>query len=260
MKKTYLILILFLVVIIGGIYLFTKKDNNKTMIETSQTTEVTQNALVKIIPISHATAVINWGDKNIYTAPVGGAEAFMGQPPADIILLTDIHSDHLDDETLEKVLGWAVLVTPQAVRDKLPKALANKVQVMKNSETKTFDEFTVTAIPMYNIPESATAPHTKGRGNGYVVEKDGFRVYIAGDTSGIPEMRVLEDIDITLIPMNLPYTMSVEEAADAVLAFKPKQVWPYHYRGPDGLSDVVRFKTLVNQSDPNIEVILAKWY
>ncbi|KKU02605.1 MAG: hypothetical protein UX06_C0054G0009 [Candidatus Giovannonibacteria bacterium GW2011_GWA2_45_21] len=73
-------------------------------------------------------------------------------------------------------------------------------------------------------------------------------------------MRALKDIDIALIPMNLPYTMDVEEASRAVLAFAPKQVYPYHYRGPDGLSDIQKFKELVESGNPNIEVILLNWY
>ncbi|MFZ2621430.1 MAG: MBL fold metallo-hydrolase [Minisyncoccia bacterium] len=254
MKKLYIIILVSLV-IIGGIYMLIKKDKTVT-----QTTQTTQNGPVKIIPISHATAVINWGDKNIYTDSVGGAEVFTDQASPDIILLTDIHGDHLNVDTLIKVLGRAILITPQAVKDLLPADLALKAQVMKNGETKTFGGFTITAIPMYNLPESKDAFHTKGRGNGYVVEKDGFQVYIAGDTSGTLEMRALKNIDIALVPMNLPYTMSVEEAANAVLEFKPKQVWPYHYRGPGGLSDVQHFKDLINAGDPNIEVILGKWY
>jgi L-ascorbate metabolism protein UlaG (beta-lactamase superfamily) len=215
---------------------------------------------MNIQPISHATFVLTWDGTVFYNDPTGGAEAFAGQPPADIVFVTDIHGDHLSSETLEAVIGGATLVVPQAVKDELPENLASRARVLANDETTNEKGFTIRAIPMYNLPESADSRHTKGRGNGYVIEKNGFRVYIAGDTAGIPEMRSLKDIDIAFAPMNLPYTMSVEEAADAVLDFKPKQVYPYHYRGQDGLADVDRFKELVNAGDPNIEVILAKWY
>jgi L-ascorbate metabolism protein UlaG (beta-lactamase superfamily) len=113
---------------------------------------------------------------------------------------------------------------------------------------------------MYNLPESDDAYHTKGRGNGYVLDKNGTRVYVAGDTQGIPEMRALQNIDIAFVPMNLPFTMDVEEAADAVLEFKPKRVYPYHFRGREGLSDVNRFKELVNAGSEDIEVVLLDWY
>lgn len=216
--------------------------------------------LVKIIPIEHASAVIAWDGDTLYTDPLGGAEAFAGQPAPDIILLTDIHGDHLSTSTLEAITGDATIIAPQAVADMLPGSLAPRVIVMHNGETIEEQGFRIKALPMYNIPESESAFHTKGRGNGYAIEKDGYRVYIAGDTAGTPEMRALTNIDVALVPMNLPYTMSVEEAADAVLAFKPKIVYPYHYRGPGGLADVEHFKQLVEAADPTIKVVLAKWY
>jgi len=133
--------------------------------------------------------------------------------------------------------------------------------VLANDEFTAEQELKIQAVPMYNLPDADNKDrHVKGRGNGYIIAGVDFRVYVAGDTAGTPEMRALTDIDIALVPMNLPYTMGVEEAADAVLAFKPRQVYPYHYRGPDGLADVGTFKQLVNAGDPNIEVILAEWY
>jgi L-ascorbate metabolism protein UlaG (beta-lactamase superfamily) len=113
---------------------------------------------------------------------------------------------------------------------------------------------------MYNLPESPTSKHTKGRGNGYILNIGGKLIYISGDTQGIPEMRSLKNIDIAFICMNLPYTMDIKEAADAVLEFKPIIVYPYHYRGKDGLSDVNAFKSLVEAGNKNIEVRLRNWY
>jgi L-ascorbate metabolism protein UlaG (beta-lactamase superfamily) len=102
--------------------------------------------------------------------------------------------------------------------------------------------------------------HTKGRGNGYILNIGGKNIYISGDTQAIPEMRSLKNIDVAFVCMNLPYTMDVKEAANGVLAFKPKIVYPYHYRGKGGLSDVNEFKSLVNAGDPAIEVRLRNWY
>lgn len=241
-----------LIIIVLGTYLAFNK-NNKTSMELKNTPQV--------VPISHATAVIKFGDMAIYTDPVGEVKAFEGQPKADIILITDIHGDHFDVPTLSTVTSRnTTLIVPQAVMDKLPEELASKAKVLKNDEVVEEKGFTITAIPMYNLPESKDAFHPKGRGNGYVVEKYGHRVYVAGDTSGTVEMRALKNIDIALIPMNLPYTMGVDEAADAVLAFKPKEVIPYHYKGQDGLSDIEKFKILINVSDPNILVTLLDWY
>ena len=112
---------------------------------------------------------------------------------------------------------------------------------------------------MYNLTEERKNFHTKGRGNGYVVTLGGKRVYVSGDTEDIPEMRALKDIDAAFVCMNLPYTMDVDHAADAVLAFKPKIVYPYHYRGKEGMSDVEKFKTLVSK-EKAVEVRLLKWY
>ncbi len=97
------------------------------------------------------------------------------------------------------------------------------------------------------------------RGNGYIITLGKKRLYFSGDTEDIPEMRALQYIDMAFVCMNLPYTMTVESAASAVLEFKPKQVYPYHYRGTEGLSDVVKFKELVSKN-PDIEVIQLDWY
>lgn len=217
---------------------------------------------IHIDPIEHATAVITWGDTVFYLDPLGGAEAFAGKPAPHIVLVTDIHGDHLSADTLVSVIGEATLIVPQAVKDELPDELAGRAQVLGNGERIEARGFTIEAVPMYNLPDADNSNfHTKGRGNGYVIETKGAeRLYIAGDTAGTPEMRAMRDIDVALVPMNLPYTMSVEEAADAVLAFKPKTVIPYHYRGPGGLADVARFKELLAAGNPDIEVQLLNWY
>lgn len=223
--------------------------------------ETPESSGIDIKPISHATAVISWNDTNIYLDPVGGAAAFEGQKNPDLIFITDIHQDHLDMNTLKGFdLTDVQIVVPKAVQEELPDTLSSKLEVMNNGETIKLHGFSIKAIPMYNLRKEAKEFHTKGRGNGYVIEKDGKRLYIAGDTEDIPEMRNLKNIDIALIPMNLPYTMPVEAAADAVIEFAPKKVYPYHYRGQNGMSDVQKFKQLVDEANKDIEVVLAEWY
>src|ERR1700733_7293766 len=108
---------------------------------------------------------------------------------------------------------------------------------------------------MYNLPKpSGQVPHEKGRGNGYIVTLGGKRIYIAGDTEGTPEMKALKNIDVAFVCMNLPYTMTPEEAADAVRAFHPAIVYPYHYQG----SDTAAFKKALDGS--GIDVRLLDWY
>jgi len=237
-----------------------KKDGNK-----STTTVVSENIedapQLKIHPIEHATAVVEWGDITVYVDPVGGAAAFKGQRRADLILITDIHGDHLSVETLEEISnGEAKIITPRSVAEKLPKEFTPLIDILNNGETKERFGILVEAIPMYNLREEALSFHTKGRGNGYIINLGQQRLYFSGDTEDIPEMRALKNIDKAFICMNLPYTMTVESAADAVLEFKPKQVYPYHFWGRPDVSDVKQFKALVNASDPEIEVVQLDWY
>lgn len=152
------------------------------------------------------------------------------------------------------------MVAPQAVANELPEIYKKQLVVLANGDSTTQAGIPIKAVPMYNLPESADAMHTKGRGNGYVLQMGDKKVYLAGDTEDIPEMRTLKNIDVAFVPMNLPYTMRVEQAADAVLAFQPKIVYPYHYRGKEGLSDVAQFKKLVNNKNKQIEVRLKDWY
>ena len=264
-----IIFTLALVAIVGGIIYFVTqskdvapKTDNPVVQESSNSNVLEAKVeAVGVIPIEHATMVVTFGDVVVYVDPIGGAQAFSGKPPATIVLVTDIHGDHFSTTTLTEVVGGqTTLIVPQAVKDKLPEALAAKALVMANNDMINVGNIIIAAVPMYNLPEAADSPHAKGRGNGYLVTGNDTRVYIAGDTGPIPEMKALTDIDIAFIPMNLPYTMSVEDAAKAVLAFAPKKVIPYHYRQPDGLADVQKFKSLIEAGNTEINVELLDWY
>lgn len=220
-----------------------------------------QEEPIKIIPIEHATAVIEWKDLTIYVDPVGGAERFKEQKSPDLILVTDEHGDHFNLETIEGLNTEAAkIIMPQAVAYQMPDQFTPQIDVLNNGDIKERFGITVKAIPMYNLRKEAQKFHQRGRGNGYVLTLGEKRLYFSGDTEDIPEMRTLKDIDIAFVCMNLPYTMTVERAADAVLEFKPKKVYPYHYRGRPEVSDVTKFKNLVQKADANIEVVLLDWY
>jgi len=221
----------------------------------------TSKGQLKIQPLNHATLALTWNGKTIYADPYGGAKTFEGIAAPDLILITDIHGDHFDPATLDVLdLSHVILVVPQAVADKMSDKLKSKAVVINNGQTISKLGVSIMAIPMYNLPEAADAKHTKGRGNGYVLTIGGKTVYLSGDTAGIPEMRALKNIDVAFVCMNLPYTMDVPEAASAVLDFKPKIVYPYHYRGAGGFSDVEAFKKTVNASNASIDVRLRDWY
>lgn len=216
---------------------------------------------IKVTPIRHGTLILETDTNVIYIDPTGGVEAFVGQKPPTIVLITDIHGDHLSNKTLEALkLNNVPVITPKAVSDKIPSTIISNPKVLNNGETITINDITIEAIPMYNLREEALKYHTKGRGNGYVLNIKDERIYISGDTEDIPEMRNLINIDKAFVCMNLPYTMTIESAASAVLDFKPKQVYPYHYRGTEGLSDINKFKDLVNKGDKFINVVFLDWY
>jgi L-ascorbate metabolism protein UlaG (beta-lactamase superfamily) len=225
----------------------------------SQDTLKADKGDISVLPVEHASFALKWNGKTIFVDPTKGGDAWKEFGKPDLILVTDIHGDHLDPKTLTAVrTSEAVVIVPAAVADKMGPEKGS-AKVLANGEKAKVGDIEVEAIPMYNLTEERKNFHTKGRGNGYVVAMGGKRIYISGDTEDIPEMRALKDIDAAFVCMNLPYTMTVDRAADAVLAFKPKIVYPYHYRGKEGMSDVDKFKTLVSK-DKSIEVRQLKWY
>jgi L-ascorbate metabolism protein UlaG (beta-lactamase superfamily) len=216
---------------------------------------------IDIQPLVHASMVITWNKQVIYVDPYGGGKLYEGLAAPDLVLITDIHPDHLNIETLDAIdVSKAKIIAPQAVIDKLPEAYKSKAVLLANNQDRKEGEITIHALAMYNLPEAADAMHTKGRGNGYVLEMGGKRIYISGDTEDIAEMRALKNIDVAFVCMNLPYTMDVEQAASAVLEFQPKVVYAFHYRGKDGFADTEKFKKLVNEKNKKIEVRLLNWY
>ncbi len=207
---------------------------------------------VKITPLYHASTLIEAGGKVIYLDPAKPAN-FAGQPKADLVLITDIHGDHMDPASLTAISkpGTEILAAPAVV------STITTAKPIANGESKKWQDWTIEAIPAYNLtrgPAPGKLFHDKGRGNGYVLTYGGVRFYFSGDTEGVPEMRALKNIDVAFVCMNLPYTMPPEEAADAVKAFHPKVVIPYHYRG----SDLAIFQKKLEGT--GIEVRLIDWY
>lgn len=249
----------------GGVYYATQSGvaPSNAPAEITNTNDDTAMTTIAptLLPVEHASFVLNWDSKVIYNDPVGLPEQYTVHGEPDLIVITHSHGDHLDIPLLETVAVGVPIVAPQEVYEQLPASLQAQVTVMANGETATVEDIMFTAIPMYNITEERTNFHVKGVGNAYVMEYGNFKLYNSSDTEATPEFLEQVGMDIVLVPMNLPFTMSVEQAAEAVLAIAPKQVYPYHYRGQGGVfSDVEAFKAQVEAANPEIEVVLAEWY
>ena len=210
---------------------------------------------VAIHPVDHASFALETPAGVILVDPVGGAEAYADLPAPDLILITHEHGDHYDQPTLDGLPEVPLIANP-AVAGMLPEAMAARTTVMENGDTGEALGWAIEAIPAYNITEDRLQNHPEGRDNGYVLTIGGQRFLIAGDTEDTPELRALEDIHVAFLPMNLPYTMSVEQAADAVAAFAPDIVYPYHHRG----SDIEAFTRLVEEGGSGAQVVVAPWY
>jgi L-ascorbate metabolism protein UlaG (beta-lactamase superfamily) len=149
-----------------------------------------------------------------------------------VILITHEHHDHLD-------LGALASIRTEKTEVVLTGTCAQQVEggiVMRNGDVHRIREMAIEAMPAYNLVhkrENGQPFHPKGAGNGYVMAFGDTRLYVAGDTENIPEMKKLQGIDCAFLPMNLPYTMTPEMVADAALAFRPKILYPYHYGDTD---------------------------
>ncbi len=201
----------------------------------------TETGDLRITFIGHGTLMFGYRDKIVHVDPVGREGDYTKLPKADIVLITHEHGDHLDP----KALG---MIRKDQTKILLTKACAEKVPggtIAKNGDTLTVLGLKIEAVPAYNIvhkrPDGQPF-HPKGSGNGYVINFDKTRVYVAGDTENIPEMALLKKIDIAFLPMNLPYTMTPEMVAEAAKVFEPRILYPYHY----------------GQTDPNALVALMK--
>jgi L-ascorbate metabolism protein UlaG (beta-lactamase superfamily) len=181
---------------------------------------------LKITCIGHGTLMFTFGGKVIHVDPVSSAADYANLPKADLILITHEHGDHLDAKAIQAVSTAQTVV---AVNIGSAKAQP-QATVIRNGETKTIAGFKIEAVPAYNLEKSF---HPKGNGNGYIITFSDKRVYVAGDTENIPEMKGLMDVEVAFLPMNLPFTMTPEMVADAARAFRPKILYPYHYGSTD---------------------------
>ncbi|HUF62841.1 MAG TPA: MBL fold metallo-hydrolase, partial [Verrucomicrobiales bacterium] len=205
--------------------------------------------------VQHASFVLRWRDLILYNDPVGGAAPYAGLPPAGLILVGHQHGDHFNTATLDAVRAAdAALVVPPDVFDRLTAAQRETAIVLANGEETEILGLHIAAVPAYNDR------HPQGRDNGYVLTIANRRIYISGDTGPTPEMLALQEIDLAFLCMNVPFTMTVDQAAEALLAFRPRLVYPYHYRNQDGgFANLGRLRSLLGEGS-GVQVKEGDWY
>jgi L-ascorbate metabolism protein UlaG (beta-lactamase superfamily) len=200
--------------------------------------------------VGHASLVFSHGGKTIHVDPFGKLADYATLPKADLVLITHAHGDHLDPAALAAIRrpDTQVVIAPDC-DGKVEGAIT-----LQNGERKTLAGIEIAAVPAYNLVHTrpdGTPYHPKGRGNGYVLTFGDTRVYVAGDTENVPEMKALGQIAVAFLPMNLPYTMTPEMVADAARAFRPRILYPYHF----GETDTARLLALM-KDEKGIEVRL----
>jgi len=198
--------------------------------------------------LGHGTLMFTFEGLTIHVDPYGEVADYSELPQADLILITHEHFDHMDPAALAAVrrADTDVVLTEAAARQ------TSGGIVMHNGDRRSVRGLVIEAAPAYNVVhtrENGQPFHPYGSGNGYIVTFGDKRVYVAGDTENVREIKRLRDIDVAFLPMNLPYTMSPEMVADVARTIQPKILYPYHF----GDTDTGRLVQLL-QGEPDIEV------
>ena len=187
---------------------------------------------LKITFVGHGTLIFTFNGRVIHVDPYGRLADYSKLPKADIILITHEHSDHFDAQVIEML--WTdktTLILTETCAKKVTDGI-----IMKNGDVQTVQGLKIEAVPAYNIVHTrgdGQPFHPQGIGNGYIITFGDKRVYVAGDTENIPEMKTVKKIDVIFLPMNLPYTMTPEMVTDAAKMLNPKILYPYHYGNTD---------------------------
>jgi L-ascorbate metabolism protein UlaG (beta-lactamase superfamily) len=202
--------------------------------------------------LGHGSLLMVFKGMNIHVDPFGQVADYALLPKADLVLVTHEHFDHFDPQALSSIrTDKTVLVQTEICAQQITGGI-----VMRNGDSQTVAGIPVEAVAAYNLVHkrpSGDPFHPKGCGNGYILTFGETRLYIAGDTENIPEMKGLHDISIAFLPMNLPYTMTPEMVADAVKTFRPRILYPYHF----GDTDTSKLAELL-KGEQEIEIRIRK--
>lgn len=181
---------------------------------------------LKMTFISHGSLMFEYAGKVIQIDPASMYADYTTLPKADLILVTHEHQDHWDAKAIQAASKPdTTLIINQGLIKQLPNGIA-----MKNGDSKTVVGIKIEAVPAYNSEKQF---HPQGNGNGYVLGFADKRVFVAGDTENVPEIKALKNIDIAFLPMNIPFTMTPEQVADVAKAIQPKLLYPYHFGNTD---------------------------
>jgi L-ascorbate metabolism protein UlaG (beta-lactamase superfamily) len=217
----------------------------------------TSRGELRLTPIYHGSVMLEFGGKVIDVDPWSQGD-FTGLPHADLIVITHTHADHLDRTMVDKLKKpETIIVGPPAVIDTLNCAPACGIaEAIGDSEKRTVMGIEFEGVPMYNLVFGSGPGkpyHHKGIGSGYVLNFGDTRVYFSGDTECTPEMKALKNITVAFLAMNPPRTEAPLEAAECAKAFRPKIVYPYHYRGskPEDFAQALK-------DTPGVEVRIRK--
>ena len=239
MSKSIFSMIMLMALLVGGAA--AAMDFEKDIITTSKDD-------LEVTIMGHGSLMFTYKNIVIHVDPFSRVADYSKLPKANLILITHEHRDHLDPSALEAVrTDRTTVILTETCAAKIPGGI-----VMRNGDVETVGGLTIEAVPAYNLVHmrSEGMPyHPKGIGNGYVIAFAEKRVYVAGDTENIPEMKNLKHIDYAFLPMNLPYTMTPEMVADAANAFKPRVLYPYHF----GDTDTNQLVALMKRS-PEMEI------
>ena len=240
-----------LLIILSFLFMISAMDaQNNYPVETLTTKD---GKKINITLFKHASLAIGYDGLEIYVDPVTKVADtlinYSDMPKADYILVTHEHWDHLDPTAIQELSKPSTEIILNATSEK---QLGKGVIMANNQEMKLSDGIQLESVPAYNTTPGREKFHPKGNGNGYILNIDGTRIYIAGDTEDIPEMADIKNIDLAFLPVNQPYTMTIDQAEKAALTIKPKILIPYHYSD----TPIEQLKERLDKDKSGIQVLI----
>ena len=187
----------------------------------------------------HASLALEVGGKHIYIDPVDSFADYARLPKADVVVVTHSHYDHLDRTAIDKITTRETVI----VCDKTSAEAFDFdcVTMTPGLSAEPIEGVKIEAVAAYNTSEDHLDFHPKEREDcGYIITIGGTRFYVSGDTENNEDVKAVESIDVAFLSVNQPYTMTVDQAVDAVKAIKPTIFYPYHYGQVEEKTDIER--------------------